>query len=84
MAKSYFYVRDAGTVQEGDYANFTIQRTGDLNRYEKISYYTYNGSARSNSDYRYKSGTAYFSPGQSESNVSVQTYNDNYSESSES
>lgn len=35
MAKSYFYVRDAGTVREGSNANFTIQRTGDLSRYEK-------------------------------------------------
>ena len=84
MAKSHFYVRDAGTVREGENAHFTIQRTGDLSRYEKISYYTTTGSAGSNSDYRYKSGTAYFSPGQSESSVSVQTNSDNYSESTES
>ncbi|RMD71050.1 MAG: hypothetical protein D6822_03325, partial [Cyanobacteria bacterium J149] len=53
------------TVNEADgEVQFTIQRTGNLDKYVEISYLTQDGRAKSGSDYNSVVGKAIFTPGQ--------------------
>ncbi|WPF87624.1 Calx-beta domain-containing protein [Cyanobacterium aponinum AL20118] len=60
------------TVNEADgEVKFTIQRTGNLDKYVQIHYVTRDGRGKAGNDYHPTVGKAIFTPGESSINVSV-------------
>ena len=59
------------TAQEGNALTFTITKSGSTSLTHNVNYATANGTAAAGSDYRAKSGSLSFAPGQSSKTVTI-------------
>lgn len=83
MGKSFFSISNATPVVEGATAYFTVSRSGDLSREERISYQTLQDTARygysrgnGTTDFRHTSGNLFFGKGERNKTISVDTWDD--------
>ncbi len=71
------------TITEGDrtkQATFTVSLDTPATQTVKVDYQTVSDTASSGDDYRYKSGTITFKPGQKTKRIRVPIYGDNFNE----
>ena len=59
------------TAQEGNSLTFTVTRSGPTSATQSVSYATANGTAAAGWDYKAKSGSLSFAPGQSSKTVTI-------------
>lgn len=81
---AWFTINDVSAREINGSVVFTITRSGNTFRSCSVSYETRDGSARADSDYRSRSGTAYFAAGVTTRTISVPLMNDDHTEGSES
>ncbi len=74
-APTQLFVSSATVAETDGVVNFTVQRTGDLNKYVLISYITQDGDGKAGDRYQPTLGQALFAPGQTEQIVSVEIPN---------
>lgn len=84
MAQSLYNIANATPVVEGGTAYFTVTRSGDTSRTERITYTVKDGSAvgawssaDGTADYQsFSDGTLWFSPGETSQKIAINTFDD--------
>jgi hypothetical protein len=70
-AQTKIFVSNPKASEVSGRANFTISRTGDLNQYVWVDYYTKDGDAKAGDRYTPVAGQMVFAPGESSKTVTV-------------
>ena len=84
MAQSLFSIDNAAPVTEGGTSYFTVTRSGDTSRTERITYTVKDGSAvgawspnGGTADFQsFSDGTLWFSPGETSQRIAINTFDD--------
>jgi hypothetical protein len=75
-APTQLFVTSPQGSESSGAVDFTIERTGDLDKYVWVSYQTQDGTGKAGDRYLPIAGKALFAPGETEKTVSVQIPND--------